>query len=53
MGTENNENNTTTVSSKVVITKTLITAIADAIREATGTTDLMTIDQMITAIQAM
>ena len=42
--------NNNTIPVKVVVTKALITAIADAIREATGTTDLMTIDEMITAI---
>ncbi len=42
-----------TLPEKVVITKQLLTDIANAIREATGTTELLTIDQMIAAINAM
>ena len=38
---------------RVVITKKLLTDIGDAIRAANGTTEPMTIDEMITAIQAM
>lgn len=38
---------------RVVITKKLLTDIADAIRAATGTTEPLTIDQMIAAINAM
>ena len=43
--------NNNTAPVKVVVTKKLLTDIADSIREATGTTEKITIDQMITAIQ--
>lgn len=38
---------------KVMITKSLLVDIADAIRDANGTTELLTIDQMIAAINAL
>lgn len=36
--------------SKAIITESKLTAIADAIREKTGTADLMTVDEMATEI---
>lgn len=42
--------NENTLPTKVIITKQLLIDIADAIRTATGTTEPLTIDQMITAI---
>ena len=38
---------------RVVISKSYLTAIADAIRAATGTTDPLTIDQMIALISTL
>ena len=38
---------------RVVISKSYLTAIADAIRAVTGGTEPLTIDQMIAAISAM
>lgn len=46
------ENNNTTIV-KVVISKSLLTDIADAIREATGTTEKLTIDQMTAIISTL
>ena len=42
--------NENTLPTKVIITKQLLIDIADAIRAATGSTEPMTIDQMISAI---
>lgn len=42
-----------TLPERVVVTKQLIVDIADAVREVTGTTDPLTIDQMIAAINAL
>lgn len=39
--------------SKAIITESKLTAIADAIREKTGTVDTMTVDEMATAISDM
>lgn len=42
-----------TLPERVVVTKQLIVDIADAVREVTGTTEPLTIDQMIAAINAL
>lgn len=41
------------MTNKVVITKQYLIDIADAIREATGTTEPLTIDQMIALINTL